>query len=69
MLEIVPFELTNASLIFQQMMDILLGDFPFVKVYLDDVVTFFDSLDKHVVHMKHVKLLVTKQGLKLKIQK
>lgn len=38
--DVMPFGLMNAPSTFQRMMDRLLGIFPFVKVYLDDLVIF-----------------------------
>lgn len=67
MFEGIPFGLMNIPSTFQRMMDSSLGDLPFVKVHLDEVVFFSGSFDEHVAHMKNVLRLVSRYGMELKI--
>ena len=49
------FGLKNASFEFQNIMnDIFNPHFQFIIVYIDDVLVFSDSLEKHFVHLKKV---------------
>ena len=59
----------NAPSTFQRMMDYVFRDIPFVRVYLDDVVVFSDSMSSHVEHLLQVFEVIAKSGLKLKIEK
>ena len=67
--EVMPFGLMNALSTFQRMMDYVFRDILFVRVYLDDVVVFSDSMSSHVEHMLQVFEAIAKSGLKLKIEK
>ena len=49
--EVMPFGLMNAPSTFQRMMDGVLKDLPFVRVYLHDLVVFSESLDVHLDHL------------------
>ena len=42
---------------------------PFVRVYLDNVVVFSDSMSSHAEHLLQVLKVIAKGGLKLKIEK
>jgi len=52
--KVVPFGLTNAPAVFMNHMNNILYDLPFVVVYLDDILVFSKSQDKHVDHMRLV---------------
>lgn len=67
--EVMPFGLMNAPSTLQRMMDQLMGDIPFVKVYLDDVVIFSKTMAEHIEHLRLVIGLVSQHGLKIKISK
>ena len=50
---VMPFRLKNATSKFQNIMnDIFKPHFQFIIVYIDDVLVFFDLLEKHFVHLK-----------------
>ena len=67
--EVMPFGLMNAPSTFQRMMDIVLKDLPFARVYIDDVVIFSKSLDEHLIHLKQVMSCIADNGLKIKLSK
>ena len=67
--EVMPFGLMNAPATFQRMMDFVLQDIPFVRVYIDDVVIFSKSLEEHVTHLKEVMGRISENGLKIKLSK
>ena len=46
-----PFGVTNASQIFQHLMDSVLWDLPFLFVYLDDILVASASKSEHMVHL------------------
>lgn len=50
----VPFGLSNAPRFFQQMMSRLLGHYPFVRVFLDDILVFSDNAESHSIHLREV---------------
>ncbi|KAI5136624.1 hypothetical protein NEAUS06_1915 [Nematocida ausubeli] len=52
-----PFGLMNAPAFFQRVMFDKIGDLPFVKVFLDDILVFSQSLEEH---MKHLQILLTR---------
>lgn len=67
--EVMPFGLMNAPSTFQRMMDGIFRGLPFLRVYLDDVVVFSNSLSSHADHLLQVFGLIADNGLKLKIAK
>lgn len=64
-----PFGLMNASSTFQSMMNGLLGERLFVKVYLDDAVVFSKNMQQHFPHLRKVIKLLSDHGLKIKTSK
>lgn len=54
---VMPFGLTNAPAIFQALINDVLRDFinPFVFVYLDDILIFFQT---HSEHVRQVRLVL-----------
>jgi hypothetical protein len=46
-----PFGLSNAAQTFQRLMDSLFRDFPFVFIYLDDMLIFSRSRSEHLCHL------------------
>jgi Reverse transcriptase (RNA-dependent DNA polymerase) len=67
--EVMPFGLMNAPATFQRMMDQILSGYPFVQVYIDDVVIVSSTLDEHVKHIREAVRLISSHGLKIKLQK
>jgi len=53
-----PFGVTNAPAVFQQLMQRVLAAWlatsDFVSVYLDDVIVFSETLEDHIAHLKAV---------------
>ena len=45
-----PFGIKTLTSTFQRVMNSLFSEFPFVHVYVDDVLVFSESLDDHVNH-------------------
>jgi len=58
-----PFGLKPMTSIFQRGMAHLLGDLPFVAVYVDDIVIFSDTVEKHKEHVRLVIERLTKAKL------
>ena len=51
---VLPMGLTNAPSSFQRIMTRLLGDMPYIKVYLDDIIIHSRTVAEHVVHVRAV---------------
>ncbi len=66
-----PFELVNASAIFQRLMNNILRDYlrKFCLVYLDDIIIYSKSLKDHKRHVRKVLQAIKSAGLKLKLTK
>lgn len=62
-----PFGLKNTPFTFQRMMDQLVGQTSFVKIYLDDAVVFSRAVDEPVAHIEAVLRVKANHGFKLKI--
>ena len=67
--EVMPFGLMNAPSTFQRMMDQVFRHLNFVRVYLDDVVIFSESLEKHLEHLRVAFATIAEAGLKIKVSK
>lgn len=67
-IEVRPSGLMNALSTFQQMMDALLGLLQFVRVYLHDVIIFWEGLLAHIEHNWQMEVLVSKHFLKVEFQ-
>ena len=67
--EVMPFGLMNAPSTFQRMMDQVFRHLDFVRVYLDDVVVFSESLETHMKHLNMVFTTIAEAGLKIKVSK
>ena len=52
-----PFGLVNAPATFQRMMDNLLGELPFLLIYLDDIIIHSTSHEEHLNHLKKVFII------------
>lgn len=59
----------NAPSTFQRMMNDFLGNLRFVKVYLDDLVTFSSSMEENLEHIREVVGVIAGHGLKIKVSK
>ena len=61
---IMPFGLKITLSKFQNIMnDIFNSQFQFIIVYIDDVLVFFDSLEKHFVHLKKFFKVIKANGM------
>ncbi|KAF4646541.1 hypothetical protein FOZ61_005680, partial [Perkinsus olseni] len=47
-----PFGLASAPATFQRLMDSIVGDLPFVKCYLDDLLIYSSSMEEHLDHLR-----------------
>ncbi len=64
-----PFGLINASSTFQRLIDKVLENMEFAKAYIDDVIVFSRSWEKHLGHLNVVLDRLLASGLKLKLKK
>jgi hypothetical protein len=64
-----PFGLKHLSSHFQRGMSHLLGDLPFVRIFIDDIIIFSNSLREHANHLKTVINRLTSVNLILNIDK
>lgn len=66
-----PFGLTNAPATFQRALDILLAGvkWQFCLVYLDDVIIFSETEEKHIGHVDNVLQILHQAGVTLKLKK
>ena len=64
-----PFGLKNAAQTFQRLMDSLLRHFPFVFVYLDDLLIFSKNREEHLAHLQQVFEVLAKNGLRVNAAK
>lgn len=49
-----PFGLKHISSLFQRGMSRILGDLPFVGIFIDDIVVYSDSIEEHKLHLRTV---------------
>lgn len=59
-----PFGLTNAPKTFQKILDSLLSQLTFVKVYLDNLVIHSENQTLHESHLDTVLLIINDNNLK-----
>lgn len=65
-----PFGLSNAPAVFQEMMNIVLqGPEEFAIAYLDDILIFSETLQDHLRHIQDVFHRLRQHGLKLSLKK
>ena len=67
--KVVSFGLTNAPAVFMAAMDRMLRDFPFVVVYIDDILIFSNSVEEHVDHVQQVLKRLEQHRYFLKLKK
>ena len=58
-----PFGLKNAGQDFQRLMDSILGDLPYVFVYIDDILVASDNMEEHLEHLKTVFQILSDNGM------
>ena len=58
-----PFGLKNAGQDFQRLMDSILGDLPYVFVYIDDILVASDDMDQHMEHLREVFQILADNGM------
>ena len=67
---VMPFGLTNAPAIFQELMNrVLEGLSDFTTAYLDDILIYSKTLEKHLEHIQLVFDRLRKHSLRLKLKK
>ena len=49
-----PFGLKNAPAEFSRIMFIILGDLPFIEIYIDDIIIHSEDMERHVKHVTEV---------------
>src|SRR6266498_4324520 len=69
--KVMPFRLNNALVTFQKLINKVLRQYigKLVQVYFDDIIIYFNNLDKHKKHIKVVLEKIRKANLKLKLLK
>ena len=67
---VMPFGLSNAPAVFQELMSIVLnGCNAFAIAYLDDILIFSETFDEHMLHLNTIFERLAQHGLKLKLKK
>lgn len=67
---VMPFGLTSAPAVFQELMAIVLqGLNHYATAYLDDILIYSETLEDHLVHLQNVFNRLREHGLKLKLKK
>lgn len=66
---VVPFGISTAPSFFQRAMNNLLGDLPFCRVFLDDILVFSSNISDHMHHVTTILQRIRQHGLKLKPSK
>ena len=65
-----PFGLSNAPAVFQELMSVVLNDcHAFAIAYLDDILIFSTSFEEHLIHLNTIFDRLRYHGLKLKLKK
>ena len=62
---VMPFGITNAPVIFQKLIDSLVGDLDGVSVYVDDIVIYSNSRSNHLQTLRTVLNRLDKYGLRI----
>ena len=64
-----PFGLKNAPAEFNRLMTQILGDLPYVQIYLDDITVFSTTFEEHTVHIRNVLERLKQADLKINSSK
>lgn len=64
-----PFGLKPLSSLFQRGMTRILGDLPFVSMFIDDIVIYSKSYEEHIDHVKSVIERLNKAKLIINLEK
>ncbi len=64
-----PFGLVNAPLFFQRIMNNLIGDKKFVKIYLDDLIIFSKTEEQHIKDIESIILLLYQNNISINFSK
>jgi len=64
-----PMGMTHIPAHFQRTMDSILGNLPFVKTYIDNIIVGSTTVEEHVEHLRLVINLLTKNNLQLNADK
>ena len=66
---VMPFGLSTAPAVFQELMSIVLhGCNAFAIAYLDDILIFSETFEEHMLHLKTIFERLYEHGLKYKIR-
>ena len=69
-LNVMPFDLSNAPAVFQELMSVVLqGCYDFATAYLDDIMVFSSTLEEHLEHLTIIFGKLRQHNLKLKLKK
>ena len=69
-LNVMPYGLSNAPAIFQELMSVVLQDCSgFATAYLVDLLIFSESLQEHIKHIGIIFMKLRQHNLKLKLKK
>ena len=67
---VLPFDLSNAPAVFQELMSVVLqGCNDFATAYLDDIMVFSSTLEEHLEHLSIIFGKLRQHNLKLKLKK
>ncbi len=66
---VMPFGLKNSPRTFQRTMASILGDLPFIKIFLDDILVFSSNIEEHDQHLEVVFERLSKAGATINIEK
>lgn len=67
--EAMLFGLMDEPLTFPRLMDFVVQDIPFARVYINNVVAFSQSIAVNALHIKEIVRGISKNGLKVKLSK
>ena len=67
--KVLPFGLKNAPATFMRIMHQILGDKPYVKIYLDDITIHSNTFEEHLTHIAEVAKILKATRLRVKPQK
>ncbi|VDI54467.1 Hypothetical predicted protein [Mytilus galloprovincialis] len=66
---VMPFGLQNSPAVFFQLMEIVLENLPFAIAYIDDVLTYYETLEDHLSDIEQVFDRLRKHKLKFNLKK